>query len=86
MLKILHELGEVGQSGVSVDADATQMIRITRDVGSAEVGFLVAPEGAARFAALKALPAGGESNNARRAHRHFEHWLRDHEDLDCYQQ
>jgi threonine synthase len=39
--------------------DDDEMIRITRDVGSAE-GLFVAPEGAACFAALKALLATGK--------------------------
>jgi threonine synthase len=54
MLKILHE-----SKGGAVPVDDDEMIRITREVGSAE-GLFVAPEGAACFAALKALLAAGK--------------------------
>jgi threonine synthase len=54
MLKILQE-----SKGGAVSVDDDEMIRITRDVGSAE-GLFVAPEGAACFAALKALLAAGK--------------------------
>ena len=54
MLKILRE-----SKGGAVSVDDDEMIRITRDVGSAE-GLFVAPEGAACFAALKALLATGK--------------------------
>jgi threonine synthase len=54
MLKILHE-----SKGGAVSVEDDEMIRITRDVGSAE-GLFVAPEGAACFAALKALLAAGK--------------------------
>jgi threonine synthase len=54
MLKILHE-----SKGGAVSVDDDEMIRITREVGSAE-GLFVAPEGAACFAALKALLAAGK--------------------------
>lgn len=51
MLRILRESG-----GGAITVDDAEMIRITRDVGAAE-GMFVAPEGAACFAALKALRA-----------------------------
>ena len=51
MLKILHESG-----GGAVTVEDAEMIRITREVGAAE-GLFVAPEGAACFAALRALIA-----------------------------
>jgi threonine synthase len=54
MLKILRE-----SNGGAVTVDDEAMIRITRDVGSAE-GLFVAPEGAACFAALKSLLAAGK--------------------------
>ena len=49
MLKILRE-----SKGGAVTVDDAEMIRITREVGSAE-GLFVAPEGAACFAALEKL-------------------------------
>jgi threonine synthase len=54
MLKILRESKG---GGVTVDDEA--MIRVTREVGSAE-GLFVAPEGAACFVALKKLLAAGK--------------------------
>jgi threonine synthase len=51
MLKILRE-----SKGGAVTVDDAEMIRVTRDVGSAE-GLFVAPEGAACFAALEKLLA-----------------------------
>jgi threonine synthase len=54
MLKILHE-----SKGGAVSVEDDEMIRVTRDVGSAE-GLFVAPEGAACFAALRALLAAGK--------------------------
>jgi threonine synthase len=51
MLKILRE-----SKGGAVSVEDDEMIRITRDVGSAE-GLFVAPEGAACFAALRKLLA-----------------------------
>ena len=49
MLKILRESG-----GGAITIDDSEMIRVTREVGTAE-GPFVAPEGAACFAALKPL-------------------------------
>jgi threonine synthase len=54
MLKILRE-----SKGGAVSVDDDEMIRITREVGSTE-GLFVAPEGAACFAALRALLAAGK--------------------------
>jgi threonine synthase len=54
MLKILHE-----SKGGAVSVDDDEMIRVTRDVGATE-GLFVAPEGAACFAAVKALLAAGK--------------------------
>jgi threonine synthase len=54
MLKILRE-----SNGGAVTVDDEEMIRVTRDVGSRE-GIFVAPEGAACFAALKALFSSGK--------------------------
>jgi len=54
MLKILRE-----SNGGAVSVDDDDMIRITRAIGSTE-GLFVAPEGAACFAALKALLAAGK--------------------------
>jgi threonine synthase len=54
MLKILHE-----SNGGGVTVDDQEMIRITREIGSAE-GLFVAPEGAACFAALQKLLAVGK--------------------------
>jgi threonine synthase len=54
MLKILRE-----SNGGAVTVDDEEMIRVTRDVGSME-GIFVAPEGAACFAALKALLSSGK--------------------------
>ncbi len=54
MLKILRE-----SRGGGVTVEDEEMIRITREVGSAE-GFFVAPEGAACFVALKKLLAAGK--------------------------
>jgi threonine synthase len=51
MLKILRQ-----SKGGAVTVDDEEMIRVTREVGSSE-GLFVAPEGAACFAALKALLA-----------------------------
>jgi threonine synthase len=51
MLKILRE-----SKGGAVSVDDEEMIRVTREVGSAE-GLFVAPEGAACFAALRKLLA-----------------------------
>lgn len=51
MLKILRE-----SQGGAVTVDDAEMIRVTREVGSAE-GLFVAPEGAACFAALRKLLA-----------------------------
>ncbi len=51
MLKILRE-----SKGGAVTVDDEEMIRVTREVGSAE-GLFVAPEGAACFAALRKLLA-----------------------------
>ena len=53
MLKILRE-----SMGGAVTVKDSDMIRVTRDVGSNE-GMFVAPEGAACFAALKSLVADG---------------------------
>ena len=49
MLKILRE-----SKGGAVTVDDDEMIRVTREIGSAE-GLFVAPEGAACFAALRKL-------------------------------
>ena len=54
MLKILRE-----SKGGAVAVDDEEMIRITREVGSAE-GLFVAPEGAACFVALEKLLAAGK--------------------------
>src|SRR6266404_2799179 len=54
MLKILRE-----SKGGAVTVDDDEMIRVTREVGSAE-GLFVAPEGAACFAALRKLLAAGK--------------------------
>jgi threonine synthase len=54
MLKILRE-----SNGGAITVDDEVMIRVTREVGSAE-GLFVAPEGAACFAALKSLVASGK--------------------------
>jgi threonine synthase len=54
MLRILRE-----SKGGGVTVDDEEMIRITREVGSAE-GVFVAPEGAACFVALKKLQAAGK--------------------------
>jgi threonine synthase len=54
MLKILRE-----SNGGAVTVEDDAMIRITREVGSAE-GLFVAPEGAACFAALKSLLRAGK--------------------------
>ena len=54
MLKILRE-----SDGGAVAVDDEEMIRVTREVGSAE-GIFVAPEGAACFAALRKLLAAGK--------------------------
>jgi threonine synthase len=54
MLRILRE-----SNGGAVTVEDDAMIRITREVGSAE-GLFVAPEGAACFAALKALLRAGK--------------------------
>ena len=53
MLRILRESG-----GGALTVEDHEMIRSTREVGSSE-GLFVAPEGAACFAALKALFAAG---------------------------
>ena len=53
MLRILRESG-----GGALTVEDNEMIRSTREVGSSE-GLFVAPEGAACFAALKALFAAG---------------------------
>ena len=53
MLRILRESG-----GGALTVEDNEMIRSTREVGSSE-GLFVAPEGAACFAALKALIAAG---------------------------
>lgn len=53
MLRILRDSG-----GGALTVDDAEMIRITREVGAAE-GIFVAPEGAACFAAAKALLAKG---------------------------
>jgi len=60
MLKILHE-----SKGGAVAVDDDEMIRITREVGSAE-GLFVAPEGAACFVALRKLLAAGKVDSAER--------------------
>ena len=54
MLEILR-----ASKGGAVTVDDEEMIRITREVGSTE-GLFVAPEGAACFAALKALLSAGK--------------------------
>ncbi len=54
MLRILRE-----SNGGALTVDDDEMIRVTREVGSAE-GMFVAPEGAACFAALRALVAEGK--------------------------
>lgn len=54
MLKILRE-----SQGGAVTVDDDEMIRVTREVGSAE-GLFVAPEGAACFVALRKLLAAGK--------------------------
>lgn len=54
MLKILRE-----SQGGAVTVDDEEMIRTTREVGSKE-GLFVAPEGAACFAALRAMVAEGK--------------------------
>ena len=54
MLKILRE-----SNGGAVTVEDDAMIRITREVGSAE-GLFVAPEGAACFVALKSLLLAGK--------------------------
>jgi threonine synthase len=54
MLKILRE-----SDGGALMVEDEAMIRVTREVGSAE-GLFVAPEGAACFAALKSLLAAGK--------------------------
>ena len=54
MLRILRE-----SKGGALTVDDEEMIRITRDVGSKE-GLFVAPEGAACFAALRALVREGK--------------------------
>ncbi|MBA3571099.1 MAG: threonine synthase, partial [Pyrinomonadaceae bacterium] len=54
MLRILRESG-----GGAVTVDDDEMIRVTREVGAKE-GLFVAPEGAACFAALRALCASGK--------------------------
>ena len=51
MLTILRE-----SKGGAVTVDDEEMIRVTREVGSAE-GLFVAPEGAACFVALRKLLA-----------------------------
>ncbi len=54
MLRILRESG-----GGAIAVEDEAMIRVTREVGSAE-GLFVAPEGAACFAALKSLQSLGK--------------------------
>jgi threonine synthase len=54
ILKILRQ-----SKGGAVAVDDEEMIRVTREVGSSE-GLFVAPEGAACFAALKALCSAGK--------------------------
>lgn len=54
MLRILRE-----SQGGGVTVDDDEMIRTTREVGAKE-GLFVAPEGAACFAALRSLVAGGK--------------------------
>jgi len=53
ILRILRESG-----GGALSVEDHEMVRFTREVGSSE-GLFVAPEGAACFAALKALSAAG---------------------------
>ena len=54
MLRILRESG-----GGAIAIDDDEMIRVTREVGGAE-GLFIAPEGAACFAALRALINSGK--------------------------
>jgi threonine synthase len=60
MLRILRE-----SNGGAVAVDDDEMIRITREVGSAE-GLFVAPEGAACFVALRKLLAEGKITHEER--------------------
>ena len=52
-------------NGGAVAVDDEEMIRLTREVGSTE-GLFVSPEGAACFAALKALRSDGKITSAER--------------------
>ncbi len=60
MLRILRESG-----GGALTIDDEEMIRVTREVGSAE-GLFVAPEGAACFAALRSLRDAGKIESRER--------------------